>query len=589
MALNDESLVMRFASTRPPDSPAMKAALLRDEWARQHAILRRDMPMRIAASALAYGLAMAFVAPLLVLACMLADLAGETLAARLQRHPEKLHRPLRYRLYLAAVFVSEGSFALPAAVMWHMDEPYVKALAVGLVASAMMHSATVRAIHLPMGLAGASALCLLALASNTAYWLRQGDMLPLAVSTLCAVVAFGYFIAAMASNHALHREAARARADAEVANAAKDRFLAQMSHELRTPLNAILGMGRAELRRSADAVSRDRLSVLIRAAEGLSTILDDILDLSAVQEGRLPLRVQAVNLRDELAATLTLFRPALEETGLRLHLDLAPALPAALRLDPQRLRQCLSNLLAQVMKQPGEGCLHIAAAPVAGEAGRSLLRIAVTDSRAGAGDAWRQHTDADSGPALALSIARALAQQMGGDLVPEPLLPEQPGNRLVLTLPLVKTEAMPDTQRPFAPQATAADSAGPLAGCRVLVVDDIATNRMVASAYLGLLGAQSVEAASGTRALELAGDPALDLVLLDMNMPGMDGLETFRRLRAMDGAVAALPVVAMTADAMPEHRRACLEAGMDGYVSKPMSPDALAKELLRVLATRPLN
>ncbi|NUB44075.1 response regulator [Fertoebacter nigrum] len=176
---------------------------------------------------------------------------------------------------------------------------------------------------------------------------------------------------------------------------------------------------------------------------------------------------------------------------------------------------------------------------------------------------------------------------MGSDRVPLALPPGPPGKRLVLAQPLVKTDVMPDTQRPFAPHATPAHGPGLLAGRRILVVDDIATNRMVASAYLGLLGAQSVEAASGTRALELASDAALDLVLLDMNMPGMDGLETFRRLRAMEGAAAALPVVAMTADAMPEHRRACLDAGMDGYVSKPMSPDGLARELLRVLPARP--
>ncbi len=570
-------------------------ATLRDELARQSDLLNRERPVRFAAMTLAFAILATFL-PLWLVALSIAVVGlGETAQHLLGRSADQMMRPRRYWLYLLAAFVTEGAFAVPAAVTWHMEDQNLKAFAVGLVVCAMLHIATVRAIHLPVGLAGAAAVSLLTLGSNTLYWSWRGDYAELAVSTACALVAIGYSLGAIFVSNTLHRETVQGRSEAQAANAAKDRFLAQMSHELRTPLNAILGMGHAELRRTQDPLSRDRLSVLITSAEGLSTILDDILDMSAVQEGRLPIRPQPVSPRDQISASAELFRPSIEEAGIALTLDLAEDLPARARLDPQRLRQCLSNLLSNALKHTATGSIHILARNEWRSNGPPLLWIEVSDTGTGISPEQREtifqpfvrNIDDDAkappGNGLGLSISRALARQMGGDLIVASA-PGQPGARFVLTLvqEIVAAARLP-AAAPKLPEPAQTDPDS-LTGLRVLVVDDIATNRLVAKAYLHLLGVATLEASSGPEALQIVQSDPVDLLLLDMNMPGMDGVETFHALRALPGPRGRLPVVAMTADALEDQRTAYLAHGLDGYVSKPVTPDRIAGELRRVLA-----
>lgn len=563
-----------------------KGEELREELARQYRILMKDAPVRLASTTLAYGLASLFLPTWILLICFAVNLGGEIVSIRALKGLDPIADPARYRKCLTWVFILEMAFSILPAMMWHLEGPYMKAFAVGLAVTTIMHLSTVRAIHLPMGLTGFAAIGSAALASNAWLWINKGDLASLAFTTVCAVAGLGYAVGAIISNNKLHQETARGRAEAQMANAAKGTFLAQMSHELRTPLNAILGMGHAELRRTNDPISIERLSVLISSAEGLSTILDDILDMSAIQGGHLPIRRQAISVRAEIAATAALFRPQIEEAGLTLILDLPDTLPDWVLMDAQRLRQCLSNLLSNALKNTPSGKIVVAAHRVMRSGQGSLLQIEVADTGPGIAPDIAEAMFApfvrgpgtSLGTGLGLSISRALAQQMGGDLqlrLPEPGEPQ--GAHFILTLALDET---------FPPKNTAADAAPALInleGRRILVVDDIATNRLVAVTYLRYFGAEAIEASSGAAALACIALGGIDLVLLDMNMPEMSGLETFAALRKLPAPIGQVPVLAMTANTQSDHRTIYRDAGMDGYLAKPIAPDAAAAEIQRVL------
>ena len=562
----------------------------------QRDVLRRDALVRLLASALGYVVALPFVPLPLIVSCMVVHLTAEILSDRALDGltPEKGWPGLG--LAMMSVFVVEVAFMLPAAVIWHDPSPYAKALAVGIAASTLMHLSTLRAIILPLGMAGIAAVSLTALVSIGLYWLKTGAglvSLPMAFSVLCILGTGGYSLMVLRSNHHLHLTSARERARAEAANAAKTRFLAQMSHELRTPLNAILGLGRAELARSDDPVGRERLSVLITSAEGLSMMLDDVLDIAAADEGELPLHPVPVDPHQVLAAAVDLFRPSVEAAGLRLTLRVDPSVPRRALLDGQRLRQCLVNLLSNAAKQTVSGGIDVAAAlrPAPEEGGVPLLQVDLIDTGPGIPPDLRAHLferyvtqgGEGGGRGLGLAISRALARRMGGDLVLAPLT-DAPGTGAHFVLTVALSEAPAPVVVSGAVSGGGALAEGGLGGARVLVVDDLASNLMVARHLLEGLGCAVDEARSGEAALAALRGGAVvpDAVLLDLNMPGMDGPATLDRIRSRPGA-ARLPVIALTADGGAELRARLIARGFDGLVAKPVEAAALAAELGRAL------
>ncbi len=575
-----------MSNIEPPATPNADAAALRDELARQYRILMKEAPVRLVMTALAYALASRFLPLPIVLISFAVNLAGEVMSARALRDLDPAREPSRYRQCLTWVFILELAFSVVPAMVWHLEGEYMKAFAVGLAVSTIMHVSTVRAIHLPMGITGLAAIGTAAFVSNTVFWVKMGDYGSLAFTTVCTIAALGYALGAITSNNRLHQETVRGRAEAQAANAAKGAFLAQMSHELRTPLNAILGMGHAELRRTDDPISHERLLVLISSAEGLSTILDDILDMSAIQGGHLPIRRHAVAVGPEIAATTALFRPQIEEAGLALVLDLPDDLPDWALMDEQRLRQCLSNLLSNALKNTTIGEITVRARKIDRSPDEPLLRIEVADTGPGIApekadamfEPFVRGPGTSLGTGLGLSITRALARQMGGDLqLDQSTFGMDGGAHFILTLPLAETAA------PSPVQERVAASPINLAGRRVLVVDDIASNRLVAATYLRYFGANPVEAPDGATALQCLASGGFDLVLLDMNMPEMDGLQTFAHLRKLPGPTGQVPVIAMTANTLSDHRKLYSDAGINGYLAKPVTPDVAAAEIRRVL------
>ncbi|MFN3822995.1 MAG: response regulator [Pseudorhodobacter sp.] len=610
-----------------------------DEIVRQLDLIWRERWLRIGLTNFAYALCVIFIPVWIALACAVVNLAAEILSMRLMRGLDPRGHVWRHRIVLMLNFLMEFAFALAPVLVWHSQEAYAKPFAVGMVMTTLLQVATVRALHLPIGLAGFAGVAAAVLPGNAIYWIARDDLSGLVLSTLCAAGGLTYALVALLSNHRLNAESIDARRKALAGERAKGQFLAQMSHELRTPLNAILGMGHAEMRRSRDMLSQQRLSVLMASAEGLSTILDDILDLSAIQEGRMPIRRQPIRPKREIEATLALFQPDIEAAGLHLTTRIDGNLAGRAMVDPHRLRQCLSNLLSNAIKHTAIGEIRVTAGRIVAPDGTELLEVEVADSGGGipqhlhevvfepfcnAPDLPRPVPKARSEQAphseslgarthpplpaaqsngLGLSISRALARQMGGDLVIRSAAADTGKSeakadnairgaafRLTVTLPQLPTAAMDadDAATPgpgaAAPPAAALPANRPEKGLRVLVVDDIATNRLVASTYLRMLGASMIEASSGEEALALLTDMPPDLVLLDMNMPRMDGRETVRRIRAMHGPVGTVAVIAMTADALSEHRETYLASGVDGYLSKPLNPERMAAEIAAVLA-----
>ena len=385
------------------------------------------------------------------------------------------------------------------------------------------------------------------------------------------------------------------RADlAESATRAKSAFLANMSHEIRTPMNAILGLTHLIARDTRDERQRQRLHKVDQAARHLLDVINHVLDLSKIEAGKLTLEVVDFG-RDELAERVSaVVTEAAAAKGLPLDIDLR-RLPARLRGDPRQLAQALINLAANAVKFTDQGCVEVRGDVVAEQDGRVRLRFEVTDTGIGIPadrqerlfEAFEQ-ADASTtrrfgGTGLGLALTRRLVGLMDG-VIGVQSTPGQ-GSSFWFEVWLAKS---PGADRPNAPDATAMPDPPSLqalrsqaTGRRVLLVEDNPINQEVAGELLASAGLDVDVAADGAEAVARAVAGGHDLVLMDMQMPGVDGLTATRLLRQRLGR--GLPIIAMTANAFAEDRAACLEAGMDDFIGKPVDPDVLYALLARWL------
>ncbi len=552
--------------------PAMSMAdgdRIRDELAQQYRIIRSEFVVRMALVGLAYGICGMYVSPWIMLSLFLVEAVGEFTTQRLLRGLDPIRSPGRYRMFLLILVPMEASLITAAGLVWMHDDPYAKAIAVGIVMGSLLHLCSVRSIHLTLGIVGMATVSVVVFSFNTMHWLNEGNLIGLTVSTSTAILALGYAATAMVSNNRLHRAGFEATAAAKAANVAKGRFLAQISHELRTPLNAVIGLVEIEAANAAGA-SRARLRTVATSARDLAVMLDDAVDYSALTEGRVAVTPRPVNLRAELSASLLAFELQARNQGRELTVTVDREVPAVVQIDSQRVRQCLGNLIGNALKHSSRGPVSVA---VRYQRGR--LMIDVADQGKGIAPAlyervfepfFRSSTETP-GVGLGLSISRAVARQMGGDLV---TIPVTQGATFRLTVPA-----------PEAQEVLAAHGLTDFRDSTILVVDDIATNRLVASQLLQASGLRAVEAASGPEALARLQQGGIDAVLLDLMMPGMDGHETLRRIREAHGRT--VPVVAMTADVLAIRSDDALRAAVDGFLPKPILPEALRDVLTAVL------
>ncbi|MEH0168081.1 PAS domain S-box protein [Roseateles microcysteis] len=393
------------------------------------------------------------------------------------------------------------------------------------------------------------------------------------------------------------RELAAATEAAKAANLAKSAFLANMSHEIRTPMNAIIGLAHLLKRDSLDPTALERLGKLSDAAQHLLQVITDILDLSKIESGKLVLDEQVFSPAALMSRCCALMLERAREKGLSLQVDPVD-LPAQVRGDPTRLSQALLNLLSNAVKFTAQGSVQMSARLLESCGQGPLLRFEVRDTGIGiAADLlprlFRDFEQGDSsttrrygGTGLGLSITRHLAELMGGDVGVQSERGRGSLFWLTVRMPAVEEPLTLDAAEPevLAPTRLRQELRGRHAGARVLLVDDNPVNQDVAQELLRSVGLQISLAGNGQEALEQLARSPFDLVLMDMQMPVMDGLQATRLLRQRG---ALMPVIAMTANAFGEDRKRCLAAGMSDHVSKPVNPDQLYATLLRWLPERP--
>jgi signal transduction histidine kinase/CheY-like chemotaxis protein len=552
--------------------PAMTKAdgdRIRDELARQYRIIRSEFVVRMLLVGLAYAICGMYVAPWIMAALFLVEAVGETIAQGLLRGLDPARAPHRYVMFLLILVPMEASLISAAGFVWMNQDPYAKAIAVGIVMGSLLHLCSVRSIHLPLGIVGMATVAVVVFSFNTLHWLSEDNMIGLAVSTATAIVAIGYAATAMVSNNRLHRAGSEAAAAARAANVAKGRFLAQISHELRTPLNAVIGLVEIEAANAAGA-SRARLRTVATSARDLAVMLDDAVDYSALTEGRVAVTPRPVNLRAELSASLLVFELQARNQGRELTVTVERDVPPVVQIDGQRVRQCLGNLIGNALKHSSRGPVTVA---VRYQRGRLVIDVA--DQGKGIPSALQEQvfepffrgTSETPGVGLGLSISRAVARQMGGDLV---IVQVAQGATFRLSVPALEAQ-----------EVFASRGLSDFRDRTILVVDDIATNRLVAAQLLHASGLRAVEAGSGPEALARLAQGGVDAVLLDLMMPGMDGHETLRRIREAHGR--KVPVVAMTADVLAIRSDDALRAAVDGFLPKPILPETLREVLTSVL------
>lgn len=392
--------------------------------------------------------------------------------------------------------------------------------------------------------------------------------------------------------HALHQAQARAEQwaqAAEQAHAAKADFLASMSHEIRSPLNSLMGMVDLSLTTELTDTQRDYLMVAQQSSQVVLKLIDDILDDARLQSGQVRFAYQAVSLQPFVQRILRAHALAAPRPQVQFDLKLQDGLPPAVLLDELRVEQILNNLLNNAVKFTQEGFIRLSLAVRSSKEGDAVLVFTVSDS--GPGIAADQHqrifdtfAQADQpanslhpGTGLGLSISRRLAQGMQGRLE----LLSQPGHgaSFVLSLPLVACErpAVVPQHHPVPPSC----ATGAVAAPKVLLVEDQPMNQQVCRAMLQRLGLQASVANDGAEALAICQTEGFDVVLMDVLMPVMDGLEATRQLRALWAAQGrgTLRILGMTAQVQAQDLARCREAGMDACLPKPVSLQQLSDAL----------
>ncbi len=403
-----------------------------------------------------------------------------------------------------------------------------------------------------------------------------------------AIGGIGYhlcFVLDISERKEMEVELVRARLGADTAAKAKSQFLANMSHEIRTPLNGILGLSCLMEEESIPDHLRPMMSLIRTSGEVLRRVLDDVLDFSKIDSGKLELVEETFDLGACLRWSFELFRETAEEKNLECRLHLDSRLPTHVSGDATRLRQITGNLMSNAVKFTHSGSIDMEAhlAEPAPPDGRHLIRVLVRDTGIGIpedriGRLFQTFSQVDvstnrsyGGTGLGLAISRRLVELMGGTIRVESRIGE--GTTFEFTF----TAGIADEVKPVVDSTSGRD----FAGLKILVAEDNKVNQLVTSRMLQRMGCTVDLAGDGIAAVRSLENTVYDIVLMDLSMPEVDGLEAARRIRRKAGAQFSIPIVALTASVSDEVRSQCLEAGMNDFLTKPIEVPAVRRALDR--------
>ena len=508
-------------------------------------------------------------------------------AARGASHPATAGRSLGPRRRLAhagAIFLQSAVWASLALRLWISDEEAYRLAAMAVLAMLMVYALSFRS---PLGLAVMGA-------APAALWLGLPIFfggyagLPLITLSVGLSLLLLYLVVSARANFRNAALLAAAEREAVAASAAKSAFLAVVSHEVRTPMNGVLGMARALQRTNLDPQQQRYLETMLRSGETLVSMLNDVLDFSKIEAGRMDLEVQAFDLRAMAGDVIELWLEGAKAKQLDLDWFADDDLPALVLGDETRVRQIVMNLVSNALKFTEAGGVRLEISTAPGADGDGGVEIRVIDTGIGLSPEqlrglFRPYVQAESstsrkygGTGLGLAICRDLAGRMGGTIE----VHSEPGQgstfRVWLPLPAAEAREAEAAEHELLPRL------------RILVADDNPINQAVARAVLEAAGAVVETAGDGVEALERLRLEAFDVVLMDVHMPNMDGVEAVGRIRDGQAGRADIPVVALTADAMSGEEARLRTLGFDALQHKPVQPAALITAIGDVLAARPL-
>jgi len=550
----------------------------------------RLVPALVAAGVAAYALGVAVaIGWLLILA------ACESVARLATRRfkPGVRGTPGARAVFVWAALPINLTWAALGAMFWLSAHADLKIAAFAIWAGQIIFTQNFR--HQPLVLLGISAVApMMCLLVFPIFLLAGGGVGPNTTRLAAAMVVLTTIAVMLANRAAANRMDALTRGLREEreraleANRAKSTFVAVTSHELRTPMNGLLGMAYALDRTNLNEAQRRHVRLMIKSGDSLMQVLNDVLDLSKIEAGKVDLEHVAVNLHDLVRAAGDAWRDAAAEKGLWLTTEIDPSAPAWILADPQRIRQVLMNLVSNGLKFTSQGGVTIQllapSAPAADSAREIRLRVVDTGVGVDAGfhdRIFESFTQADNavsrshgGTGLGLTISRALARQMDGDLVLESGTSRKAGAAFAFTLRAVPIAA---------PAATADDvddhEAPDLASLRILMAEDNAINQVVVRTMLEATGVDLTIVDDGQAALRALTTDAFDVVLMDINMPVMDGITALAAIRAGAAGDPAIPVIALTASAMSGDRERFLAMGFDDHLGKPIRPADLLSSI----------
>jgi signal transduction histidine kinase/CheY-like chemotaxis protein len=431
-------------------------------------------------------------------------------------------------------------------------------------------------------------------------------LLTLLVSSAIFAVLYSGIRREMAARTQAEHALVAAKEAADTANRAKSTFLATMSHEIRTPMNGVLGMLELLSLTRLDAEQRSTLEVVRQSGKSLLRIIDDILDFSKIEAGRLEVRPEAASIGALVEGVRNIYSGNASSKGLLITHRVDPGISPALRVDPLRLRQILSNFVSNAIKFTAAGSVEISAELVGRGGGEERLRFSVKDTGIGISAQDQQHlfqpfsqaagntAQRFGGTGLGLAICRRLARMMGGSIEMASELGKGTTMVLTVSLPIADPQSLPKPEAPSSadlPGAASARRTAPSAaqaeteGTLLLVVDDHPTNRSLLVRQANMLGYAAESAENGAAALKLWQSGRFAMVVTDCNMPVMNGYDLARSIRRLEGGNggARVPIIACTANALGGEAETCLAAGMDDYLVKPVALAQLGDKLERWL------